>query len=52
MAACFENLVKHLEFVVRQLEQLKGDETIDHPDEHTWVLLSRIEELFMASSDD
>lgn len=48
MATCFENLVKHLGFVVRQLEQSKREKNPDteHVDQHkVWDLLTKVKYL-------
>jgi len=51
MATCFENLVKHLEFVIREFEELKkNDKFVDC--DVAWELLNRIEELYLQVFDD
>ena len=53
MATCFENLIKHLEFVVRQLEQLKKEKSSDHPDQpQLWELVTQVEDLCLEVFDD
>ena len=48
MATCFENLVKHLEFVIRQLEQLDSQDRVEEENEDlAWELLANIEEPFI-----
>ena len=52
MATRFENLVKHFEFVIRQLEQLKCQDTIpEEQEEKIWELLSKAEDLCMSIFD-
>lgn len=46
MATCFENLVKHLELVIRQLEELKQRDSTEEEQEKAYTLLFKIEDLF------
>lgn len=42
MATCFENLVKHFELVIRQLEQLKRQDSVpEEEEEKIWELLNK-----------
>lgn len=53
MATCFENLIKYLELVVRQLEQLKRAPSNDRTHVcKAWGLLTVIEQLYMEVFDD
>ena len=52
MAPCFENLIKHLQFVVQHLKQLETEKSSDHPDQHKlWELLAQVEDLRLEVSD-
>lgn len=48
MATCFENLVKHLQFAIRQLKQLKKGEYVDADEDVAYELLVKIEELYCS----
>lgn len=53
MTTCFENLIKHLHFVVRQLEQLQRGKSTDRPDQHKlWEMLTQVEDLCLEVFDD
>lgn len=48
MATCFENLVKHFELVIRQLEQLKRQDSVpEEEEEKIWELLNKAGDLCM-----
>ena len=46
MTTCLDNLVQHLVIVVRQLQQLKKEDSAADKDV-AWELLAKIEELFL-----
>ena len=47
MATCIENFFKHLELVIRQLEELGGaKDSTDEEQDKAYKLLFRIEDLF------
>lgn len=49
MATCFENIVKHFQFVIRQLEQLKHQDKVpEEQEEKIWELLSKIEDYYYS----
>lgn len=49
MATCFAVLVKYFEFVIRQLEQLKRQDTVpEEQEEEIWELMNRAEDLCMT----
>ena len=48
MATCFENLVKHFELVIRQLEHLKRQDSVpEEEEEKIWELLNKAGDLCM-----
>ena len=46
MATCFDNLVKHLEFAIRQLEELQHRDLIEEETDKAYELLFKLEDLF------
>jgi uncharacterized protein YqgV (UPF0045/DUF77 family) len=52
MATCFENLVKHLELAVRQMNELKSGQTTCEVDmNQVEQLLTELHELFVEMID-